>query len=80
MKDELAKRQSELENRMAYGDNTSDYTHNEVNQHQGGIITLVMIEGLSMQIITKGIGDKEFHIMGNSLLDKWSIQTMVRII
>ena len=33
-----------------------------------------------MKIITKGTGDKGFHTMGNSLLDKWGIQTMVRII
>ena len=44
------------------------------------MITLVMIEGLSMQTIAKGIGDKGFHTMGNSLLDKWGIQTKVRII
>ena len=33
-----------------------------------------------MQTTAKGIGDKGFHTMGNSPLDKWGIQTMVRII
>ena len=47
----------------------------------GGIITITMTgEGISMKIITKGKGEKGFHTMGNSSLDKWGIQTMVRII
>ena len=47
----------------------------------GGIITITMTgEGISMKIITKGIGGKGFHTMGNSPLEKWGIPTMVRII
>ena len=62
LKDELAKRQSELENNTVHRDNMSDYA---IINLMGGIITITMTgEGIGMKIITKGIGDKGFHTMG----------------